>query len=85
MTDETLRAPATGRDGDVGGAPPPRHADVLDGLVAPNLPGEVVPRTELCDSLDANCDGVVDDPFLSSRFQINTLTGLAARWWSTRA
>jgi hypothetical protein len=27
-------------------------------------PGEVIPRTELCDAQDDDCDGVVDDPFL---------------------
>jgi hypothetical protein len=33
----------------------------------------VLPGTELCDAQDNNCDGVVDEPFLS-QFQLNTLT-----------
>nr|MBK7066651.1 hypothetical protein [Deltaproteobacteria bacterium] len=36
-------------------------------------PGEVVPGTERCDAQDNNCDGVVDEPFLS-QFQLSTLT-----------
>ncbi|MFM7297985.1 MAG: MopE-related protein, partial [Planctomycetota bacterium] len=30
-------------------------------------PGEVVPRTERCDSLDDNCNGTVDEPFIGVR------------------
>jgi len=35
--------------------------------------GQVLPRTELCDSLDDNCNGQVDEPFQSQTFQITSL------------
>ncbi len=76
MVDEGLtRSCYTGAAGTSGvGTCRPGTQTCSMGSWGSTCPGEVVPRTELCDSLDDNCNGTVDDPFLSNTFQINTLS-----------
>jgi cysteine-rich repeat protein len=76
MVDEGLtRSCYTGAAGTSGvGTCRPGTQTCSMGSWGSTCPGEVVPRTELCDSLDDNCNGTVDDPFLSNTFRINTLS-----------
>jgi cysteine-rich repeat protein len=75
-TDESLtRSCYTGPSGTSGvGTCRPGTQTCSAGSWGSTCPGEVVPRTELCDSLDDNCNGTADDPFLSNTFRVDSLT-----------
>ncbi len=64
-TDESLtRACYTGPAGTSGvGICRPGTQTCMAGSWGSTCPGQVVPATELCNSIDDNCDGVADDPF----------------------